>query len=709
AELLPEHYPRVDYRWILRELEAAGYVMGNRVSRRFKGLDDVWRKQFIGYDNVLFSLIESALYGLPPGDSPVLPLEARFFMTQGDWDSSLRYAHYVVGHPDGKGLQKDILYKDEQLSAGAVMERVFDEAKAYLIRPSYKPGRDEKHWRDCWFSDEESARRAGAGDQRLILEKFEELLMIRMRQEVKVNSAAGQIFSRWEKRWQDVYGDVEKGRRLFVATMVRKFFTADREHAVRELALRSDGTYGVFVRASVGDDGVTVLCDQQDVAIGFNRDLDVFAFASDPRALKTQGPNGEHLTDVLHLRDGEVADLRFTSRGKFMMGVWKKEEGVLPDEQVTARVYPVRQDIFGTVNPYYAPPPVKYKNRREMVKEDLENIPGVLHKARLEWGNARSFNRQSAAYLAERLAAVKKLSGKARLVIVGYDNSYTIADMLKPVLSGLVAGIEVESVDANDFIKAPDSFKVGQDTVVLVISKSGATFPSNLSAKLLMKLAEPENVFGMTARIDSVLNTALGQGLRIEDPFTRRIFLTGDFYPSEAPVISEQLLLYQQIHLVLQLAKDLLAVPGNPLQVTMPSSQLEQLSTLIIDGISEDVRESVGWDERGRVYPDAWGKALRATGENLGWNFLRPFLVNRMSDIFVWGVFKIGAPMAALIALASGGMVAVPAIAGLWGITASLDWLFTKYVFPFLASEGVSSWRGLPKNGRIGARKLFVS
>ena len=701
-ELLPGHRSTIDYGRVLKALKAAGYVEGNKVSPRFVGLDDVWRQQFPEYGQDFFALVESALYGLPPGDSPVIPLEVRLLMGQGDWESSLRYAHYMVGHPDGKGLQEDILFEDDQKTAGAVMDRVFDKAKEHLIRASFKLPGGEKSLADCWFSNDEKARKAGAGDQRLILDKFEELVALQMRHEIRTNSAAGRIFSSWEKRWQDVYGDVAEGRRLFIAAMVRKFFTGDREHAVRELATRANGTYGVFVRTTVGDDGVTVLCNQQDVVVGFNRVQEVLAFASDPRTLKTEGPNGERLTDVLHLRDGEVADLRFSPQGKFQMRVWQKGEGVLPEAGVAARVYPTARLVAGELNPYFAPPPVAYKHRREMVAEDLDNMPAILNKARQEWDDPQSFNRQSAAYLAERLADVK------RLVVLGYDNSYTVTDMLKPVLSGLVAGLKVESFDTNDFINDPDIARIDKDTVVLVVSKSGATFATNLSAKLLMKMTDRENVFCTTARIDSVLNTVIGQGLHPDDPFTRRIFLTGEFYPSEAPVVSEQLLLYQHIRLVLQLAQDL-AKGGNPLGVTIPSEDLEKLASTIVEGMKEDIREAVGRDETGYVYDNDWGRRLRKIGDDLGWNFLRPWLINRSSDVFVWGIFRIGAPVAGLIALAGAGMVTVPYLLGLLGITATLDWLFTKYGFPFLVSEILSRWKGFPKNGRTGARKLFVA
>jgi len=697
---------RADYGRIFTALKAAGYIEDNRVSQHFAGLDEAWRKKFPEYDSRIFPLIESALYGLPPGDSPVIPLEVDVFMGQGDWESSLRYAHYMIGHPDGQGLQEDVLSGGEKKAAGAFIDQVFERVKGHVIRSSYKPGGRYKSLADCWFPDDKTARAAGAEDQRAILDELENFLAIYMRQEAKKSSAAGKVFARWERQWQEVYGDVESGRRLFIAAMVRQFFTADREHAVRELGLRAEGTYGVFVRTTVGDDGVTVLCDQQDVAVGFNRLEGVFAFASDPRALKTEGPLGERLTDALHLRDGEVANLGFSPQGNFEMRVWQKNQGVLSEMLVEKRIYPTARVVDGKANPYFAPPPVAYKDRRKMVQEDLENIPAVLGNARREWDDPQSFNRQSSAYLAERLAAMKSAGGRARLMIIGYNNSFTIADMLKPVLSQLVGNLDVESVDANDFIQDPDRFHADKNTVVLVISKSGATFPTNLSAKLEMKLLDPQNVFGMTARIDSMLNTVLGQGLHPEDPFIKRIFLTGEFYPSEAPIISEQLLLYQQIRLVLQLTKDLLSIEGNPLGVTKTPQTFDNLSSTVVAGMTEQIREAVGHDETGKPYESAWGRKLHIIGDDLGWNFLRTAIVKRVSDIYIWSVFCIGAPLVGWLALIAPTLW--PVLFFATAIVATMNWAFTVYVLPYVISEAIARWKGLPKNGRLGARKLFV-
>lgn len=709
GELLPEGYPKVEYGRLLSRLREGGFVVKGRVSRRFAGIDEGWRRQYPEYDEELLALVESALYDLPPGDSPVVPLEIRLFMGQGDWDSSVRYAHYMAGHPDGKGVQEDILFEDEERAAGAVMERVFEQARPYVTRKSFQPQDKVRSLSDCWFADDDKARSAGAGDQRLRLDKFEQLLALEMRYESARDTQAGRIFRRWEERWKEAYGDSDAGRRAFVASAVRQFFLADREHAVRELATRAEGTYGVFAKTTVGDNGITLLRYYQDVAAAYDEDRGIFAFASDPRVLKTEGPKGERLKNAIHFEDGEVANLSFTSQGDFRMRVWKKDVGVLSDDEVRRRIYPTWREVIGKPNQYYAPPPVAYKQRREMVAEDLDNIPKVLAEAGRTWDDPESFNRQSTRNLAERLAAVKSRTGTARLLVVGYDNSFTVSDMLNPVLAGLVDGLKVDSVDANDFIRQPDSFAVDGNTVVLVVSKSGATFPTNLAAKLLMRLVSPENVFGMTARIDSVLNTVLGQGLRLEDQFTKRIFLTGEFYPSEAPVLSEQLLLYQQVRMVLRLASELRGMEGNPLNVGLEPDKLGRLESLISEGMLDLSVQAVGIDPDSRPKPGEWSRELRAIGDKLGWNFFRPFVVNRAGDILVYGIFKLGAPVAGLLALMSAGMVTVPNLLGLWGVTAALDWLFTKYIFPFLTSEVFARWHGLPRFGRLGARKLFVS
>jgi hypothetical protein len=721
GKLIKAGHAPLNYSRILRELVKSGYVVNGRVSRRFIGLDDRFRGQFPEYERTpetegSFALIESALYGLPPGDSPVIPLQIHLYLTQGNWAAAARYAHVMGRIARVQDIMSVVMTEADEESVGEFFRGIFDSWKELLQLRGIVPADRVKSLTDLWFDTGEEARAAGLTEQYVILQNFKLALEKKMRTEALKSTPAGRVFARWEQEWA-VDGNTEEGaghlRRDFIDTAVRKYFTGTRASATREFARRSDGTYGIFVRSLNNDDGITLYSNQQDVAVGLNRDLGLFSFASDPRVLKTRGPDGETLSEVIHLQDGEVMNVTSSLDRQLEVRSWMVGgDGVSREvaaRELEQRFYPTAQVLAdGTQNPYYAAPPIVYKQRRKMVQEELDSTAAVIARAEQSWVQPETYNRRSAQNLARRLATVSAARRGARLVLVGYDNSRIIPDILGPVLEEIAGGVKVEVIDANDFIADPDAFHINDGkTVALVISKSGATFPTKLAAKGLIKLAGAQNVFGMSSRIDSVLNTVLGQSLHPDDPFTGRVFVTGEFYSSEAPVLSEMLLMYQQVRLVFQLGKDLMALPGNPLGISIAPERLEALSSTVSEGMLEFAKGLTGVDEKGRPYKQDWDHELKKTGYKLGMNFKRPWIVNRTMDVILYSVFLLSTTLTMALTLTVLPLGIVPATV-LIGVGATLDFLLFRYGLPYWISEYAARRFNLPGHGRLGARKLFM-
>ncbi|MDD5501604.1 MAG: hypothetical protein PHH57_08025, partial [Candidatus Omnitrophica bacterium] len=703
--LLPSGHPAVNYNAVLKELKKRKYVESRHVSRRFTGVDEAFRERFGNYKDNFFALLESALYGLPVGDSPVIPLQIHFYLTQGNWDASIRYAHVMINHRSDKEALEDILFEDEETFLGDFFRSIFDQDIRFLKRNGFKPVDRVKSLADLWVSDVEANRNPAAGMQYKILQLFLSDLELGMKVEARRDTPAGRIFRAWEERWGD---DADVWRRRFVAVAAEQFFTSDRPHAVREFAARSEGTYGIYIRTSVWDDGVTVYSNQQDVAVGINEKTETIAWASDPRVLKTVGPDGQRLERVIHLNDGEVMDLGFKLGGGVKIEAWgpaaASEKGwrAVPSSEMKRRFYPTADTIDGRANPYYAPPPMEYTPRRLMVQKDLDNTMAILEKAVSEWADPYSFNCRSAANLARRLVDIQSCFGKPRLLILGYDNSLEIAESLSLVLKDLVKGIKVQLADTNDFSDNPDKFQVDEKTVALVVTKSGATFPTKLAAKILKKLMPLENIFGMTARTDSVLNTILGQGLLPGEPFKERIFLTGEFYPSEAPVISEVLLLYQQMRLGFELARQFSrAKEGFGLAVS--SERLEELVNRIDEQVIDYARQISGKAGENKNKGN-WGDYLMKIGTTLGNHARRPFIRDRIMNLVVLAVFLFGGPLT-FLAQAFVANLSSMVLLGLHII----DFLIVVYGLPYFISELLSRRWGLPVNGRSGGRKIIIA
>ncbi len=107
-----------DHGAILHLLHRKGYInYWGYVNHQFKGLDKDFKdslplnmQKAWNIEDILGD-IESALFGMPPGDGPILPLEQHLDLTQGNWFASLRYAHVMANHRNLEEARDDILFE----------------------------------------------------------------------------------------------------------------------------------------------------------------------------------------------------------------------------------------------------------------------------------------------------------------------------------------------------------------------------------------------------------------------------------------------------------------------------------------------------------------------------------------------------------------------------------------------------------------------
>ena len=728
GKLYKNGHPRIKYSEVLKELKRSGYVdKRGRVVRTFTGVDDNFKARFPRFEpnekaKGSFALIESALFDLPTGDSPLVPLLIHLLLTQGNWAAAARYAHVMGALERESDMTNSVLSEKDETIVGGVFDEEFDKIKELLKLNEFTPEHRIKSLSDLWFATHGEAEEAGVPQQFEMLQIFKQMIALRMEEEIRLNSEAGKIFARWEEGWASVdapESDVDGRRRQFIHVMTEKFFIGSREQATREFAARAEGTFGVFVRTPHNENGVTMYSDQQDVTFGLNRDTGYISHQSDPRVLKTIGPKEEKLTDIIYMADREVMNATQTLDGELELQAWSvpahSEPREIPWDVLERRFHPYAEFVDGERNRFYSPPPFEYKKRRLMVQEEINKTAQVIREADQSWAED-SINWRSAANLVRTIVELKnKIQGdgrrrSVRLLVVGYDNSRAIPLLLAPMMQALIKGLKVEVVGANKFAKRPRDFHVDDGrTIALIVSKSGATFPTKTAAKGLVKLLGKEKVFGMTGRMDSVLNTALGQGLNPEyDDLTDRIFITGEFYSSEAPVLSELLLLYQYIRMVLQVTRGLLETKNSPFTVKISPKRLDVLSGKVKDGMLEFARSTSGVDENGKAYQTETGKYVKTLGNTFGVNFLRPWIVNRVMDVVIYSVFLFNTTLTAALAFTLIPLGLVPA--GLVIFTgATSDFFLFRYGLPFWLSEKIAKHFGLPENGRMGARKLIIA
>jgi len=705
-----EQRVKTDYNAVLAALYKKGYVSySGFVNRRFKGLDEEFKSWFPDYKTEVFDEIESALFGIPPGDAPVIPLEQHLFLTQGNWFASLRYAHIMANHRDLKEAMDDILFEKEGRAMGQVFSGVFDQVEPFIIRRGHDPQDPEtvRTLNDLYVKDEESAKKLGLESQYQMIKIFKDMLNQRMRQEARRQTLAGEVFRQWEQKWKEQGEDAGFMRQRIIDVAVEKFFTADNVAATKEFVERSEGTWGVFMDNSL-DDSITLYQDNQDVVIGINQAAGVFGFASDPRALKSIGPNQEKVEEILHLRDGEVANVSYSPTGKVEVRTWMRLNGTWTEstkEELAERIYPTAEYVNGVKNEYYIPPPVEYAHPHRIVQEDFKNIPKILARAQAEWDDPGSYNSQSTDYLGQRISETIKKEGQVRLVLIGYDNSRILSEHFKEISQDLIAQskLSIDVIDANKFYKSPSKYDIKPDDIVMIVSKSGATFSTKLALRIIKKLVYQENIFCVSARIDSVLNTMIGQGLRPgTDKFTKRIFVTGEFYPAETPVASEVLLMFQLQQLAVNLVRALEAKndPQNSLGLKLSANRLERRAQRITEASITEAQEYTGFDINGNTYAQA-DTGKKAIGNYLGKVALETFKIKLFIKFFVYIALIV--PIAVLP-----GSYMVGGMPGLL-IGALFDVFWITEIVPYLATKLYRKMIGRPANGRLAPFDLFIA
>ena len=713
---------KTDYIALLKALRRSGYVdVKGFVSMTFKGLDDNFMAQFPDF-SLRMGQVESALFDLPPGDSPLIARAMGLLRVQGDIQAAAVLAHVMVNHDDVSSVLEEILSEEDEVAVANSFNDVWIQVKDVLTAvPARKKDRTfPKSMQDFYVDDQylhhldaqivkvSGEQRQQLVDQRVIivaqlenLRYFRQMLFQRIMAEMASGSAAGKVFARWQEKYQQQGQDPQLMWERYLEYMVEKFLIADRKNALMEFAKRSDGTYGLVVKNSILSDGVTLYSNSQDLVLAFNEEERVFSYASDARPLKGANSKGRRMTKALNLKQGEVVDVYFKPNGQLRIRSYFLQDGIwvlTPHEQLMARIYSTEPVVNGKSNPYAAPDPVEYKSPRTMIQEDLENTSRILDEQRVIWEDPDSFNRQSSRHLAQRLNAMRKRTGKAELVIIGYDNSGTLPEFFSEAMKGLVPDLTVKVVQAVDFLDDPEKYVLA-DSVALVISKSGGTSAIKFTMQALSIMIGMENIFGMTARIDSPLVSELGQSLRSDSPFIKRLFLLGEFYPSEAPVVSDTLLEFHLGQLAYQLTHDLQAITGtqNPFKIKIDFARLKEMHKMFIRQVILMAEEATGVKANGTARESKWGEGLHKVGKYLGNVFLRVFWVNRMMDVMVYFAF---------VGLSLSHFFADNVTIFFFAI---LDTIAYRYGIPYLLGERYSKWINRPKNARMGQPMIAIS
>ena len=309
---------------------------------------------------------------LAPGDSPVIPLLIQYHLTQGDVGASVNFSHITTHHKNIDEINQDLLADKEEAFAGEIFSRGIRKFTAILSRPGLKDS--EKTLRDMYVSRKVAEEKRDDEQVQFQFSALEELRKYLV-SEFKKEAAAGHLTDKIAKHWQGSKG--EKVISDFVELAIYKFFTGDRDTAVKEFQARSKGTYGLAVKVSTDLNGLTLVSRKLGMFWGVNLVKGYLDASSDPYALLRKYPNGDQLEELSHLDPrgkGEIGSYQVSKvTGKLRVKVFSLERNAyISDDEMYERKIPLKD------NRRYYWPLHEYQDKRGRVTEDVEVLTKAL-------------------------------------------------------------------------------------------------------------------------------------------------------------------------------------------------------------------------------------------------------------------------------------------------------------------------------------------
>ncbi|HEX2736399.1 MAG TPA: hypothetical protein VHM70_32575 [Polyangiaceae bacterium] len=559
-------------RWVngrpqveLRAIETALTHNGDMDGLRFRGVA-------IEYPE-LGAFLEHVL-GVPNrwhGDSPQLAAAIELFLTRGMWRESLRLAFYLSMAPPPPNFSA-------LPRVGSSAERRREVARALGSYPR--------------LSDSELANWEATLEHLLhqVVSSFAtpvgpEQRVFRQR----LIEAVQQYFA-------STTHPLLASERVpaFTRALVSAFFDNDLYIAVRRLEPGLLGTFGCVVSSTLEPSSVVCFARGQPLSLGFDRETNMLAIASERAALKVRSSAGLAMFDKrldLDLCGGEIAratvdeggELRFT-----LYGINEGREYGSSDLERAGRLIPLED------NPYITPLPLAASDR---ARADLESLGPLLAKIQADWRDPRSLNLQTASALASALLS----RAEPRLLLLGITNDLWLAEQFVLNLKHVLPGLRAEAVSSNQVLLQGDRFKLDRDTIVLAISQTGQDFPTLGALLHLMAMTHAsggvrDNFYALSGDFDTLMAQALGQSFAREARFCARAFstLTG-FRPSEASLstISATHFTLDQLLLALAQAVQSTATPNPKLALALNAAELHWLTLRGEESASSVVPRSV--------------------------------------------------------------------------------------------------------------------
>jgi hypothetical protein len=430
-------------------------------------------------------------------------------------------------------------------------------------------------------------------------------------------------------------------RHQWIHQTVALFLYNDPATAVRHFLQDARGSFGLMVASTTWPDRLVLSSLGQPITIGGDPEAGLTVYASESAAVDgvLQERPGSWRID-LDENAGEVSVLSSTDLQISSLSLQR----ILNPQELQAR-----RQFYRTFHrsPSRRSPTLRLRraaSERDPVAADLADIPSLLATIYDDWSNPGSANRQSAdslgqlliakaANVAEKerlltqagLAHSLARSSEVDLLVTGVENSLWLAEQFARDLTSLMPRLTVRAVSANEVLKALQndihSLQLARQTIVMVLSHSGRTFPSRQvmeACDLMVRRQVIREFFIVIGEPDSLLGSLLLKPQHPGEAFSRRLLQTFAGRRRAEPATASVAAMHQTLtQLLFSLSRQLCqAFPNErmrPLGMPLSRQQLERLESSETDVLLQECREILGFDGQGRPQPTpTWRHLVQA-------------------------------------------------------------------------------------------------
>lgn len=711
------------------------HIFGRQASNLQVGF---WLERVLGVENDL------------RGDSPKIAGVVDLLHTQGMWDASARLAYQLsvaqsMADAFG-GTEPDYDAMKLEIPEGADGHKVLRKMVKERFSVNAAPSKEElERWGNLFAEIFENYRDRIAAVGSTNFHETDPLVRAQLRRDL-IDRILGAEFQASingtpHERFQDA-GVAE----AFVDSMLEAFFENDLETVMHKFMEGADGSFGLAFGSSLDPENVILAARGQPISIGFDRENDRVAYASERSALKVlldEGGTNQVYRWDMDQKYGEIIKLGLDSFTVFSELLGRELTPV--EVSRSGRFVELRNNRYVSRLP---------QEQKDPVAHDISEIPKVVAQIMENWRDPDSLNRQSAedfvsfivekAIRREQEHRIAKAAGielgtpkVADIVISGIEVSQWVGEPFVDMLVKFFPDLNIQALSSNKTLNQEDIEIVGgkkqikideksvvtEDTIVLSISQSGQTFSSlNTLVTLTGHVRngrQHHRLFILSGEPDVWMGDAIGQRFAADAPFEKRIFdnLSGlrVAEPSSLAAVAAFTTLTELLYFCASEMRASFPNAGEePLGFKLQQADIEEferIKDLIVD---ETLEKITGYDRFGDPVASDINKDLIKQGQmwsahllDNAWSLFVAVVYTFVTVQFGLPLFQSLAPLlSSAMSMGLLPMVPLDVLQGWW--MATLDAVF----YIFLAVGGFAYvrrwWQGRPIFARLGKRTIVI-